>query len=366
MAERELQGVPGLRASDFESNSRDLTTDIVSGGRSLALVDLKTRERLKNIIDDGTPPNTKRAYQSDLRYFWTWCSVIGFSDEPVLPVPPELLIRFITDHLEGMDTEHDREMVDRGVKAFTGKHAITTIDRRMAALSTYHKVKNLDNPCGDPAISQIMSKARKAAARRGYRPKKKKAAVRDILDLMLETCAEGSVKDIRDEALLLFGWSTGGRRRSEIAAARIEDLEPIGDDFIYHLGLSKTNQSGNEDKTVPVAGRAAEALRVWLEAYDLSDGPIFRAVDRHENISETSLNGRSVARIVQDRARLAGLDPKTFGGHSLRSGFITEAGRQGNNLFDAMALSTHKTVQVAAGYHQAGAALLNDTARMAD
>lgn len=355
-----------MRVEDFEGGSRSLTTDVVSGGSSLALIDTKTRERLKNIIEDGTPPNTKRAYASDIQYFWTWCSVIGFSDEPVMPVPPELVIRFVTDHLEGMEPVHDREMQDRGVKAVAGKHAITTIDRRLAALSSYHKVKNLPSPCADPAVSQIMSKARKAAARRGYRPKKKKAVVRDVLDLLLETCSPGRAIDIRDEALLLFGWSTGGRRRSEIAAARIEDLEPVGNDYLYHLGLTKTNQSGDEDKSVPVAGRAAEALRIWLEAFDLSEGPIFRSIDRHENISETSMDGRSVARIVQARARLAGLDPKAFGGHSLRSGFITEAGRRGENLFNAMALSTHKTVQVAAGYHQAGAALLNETARMAD
>ncbi|MTH95074.1 site-specific integrase [Roseibium sp. RKSG952] len=355
-----------LQVEDFEGESRSLTTDVMSGGSSLALIDAKTRERLKNIIEDGTPLNTKRAYASDIRYFWAWCSVIGFSDEPVLPVPPELIIRFITDHLEGMEPEHDQEMIARGVKSVSGKHAITTIDRRLAALSSYHKVKNLPSPCSDPAVSQIMSKARKAAARRGYRPKKKKAAVRDVLDMLLETCAAGRAIDIRDEALLLFGWSTGGRRRSEIASARIEDLEPVGDDFLYHLGLTKTNQSGDEDKTVPVAGRAAEAMRVWLEAFDLSEGPIFRAIDRHENISTTSLDGRSVARIVQARARLAGLDPSSFGGHSLRSGFITEAGRRGSNLFDAMALSTHKTVQIAAGYHQAGASLHNETARMAD
>ena len=36
-------------------------------------------------------------------------------------------------------------------------------------------------------------------------------------------------------------------------------------------------------------------------------------------------------------AALAGYDAREFGGHSLRSGFVTTAGRQGVSLGDAMA-----------------------------
>ena len=66
------------------------------------------------------------------------------------------------------------------------------------------------------------------------------------------------------------------------------------------------------------------------------------------------------------RVAAAGLNSALFGGHSLRSGFLTEAGLQGKNLLEAMALSRHKTMQVAAGYHQSGAALHNEPASLAD
>lgn len=329
-----------------------------------AVLDGRTRERLRRIIDDGTPPNTRRAYESDMRYFWTWASAVGWTDEPVLPVPSEIVARFIVDHLEGLDEEVEREMIERGIKAREGSHSIATIDRRISTLSTFHKTRNLASPCNDAAIAKLMSKARKAAARRGYRPKKKKAVVRDTLQALIATCDKGELIDVRDRALLYFGWASGGRRRSEIATAAFDQVEERGDAFVYHLGLTKTDQEG-EGNTVPVAGKAARALREWLEISGIEEGPLFRAVDRHSNVSSRALCDRSVALIVKKRARLAGLNPAAFGGHSLRSGFLTESGLQGKNLLEAMKLSGHKTMQVAAGYHQAGAALLNETADLA-
>lgn len=335
-------------------------------GRAIsAFIDARTRERLRRIVDDGTPPNTRRAYSSDLRYFWAWCSAIGWTDEPVYPVPPEIVARFVVDHLEGMDEDVDADLVGRGVKARPGRHAINTIDRRVSALSAFHKAKGLPSPAADPVVSKVLSKARKAAARRGEKPRKKKAVVRPMLDLMLDTCSAGTLADLRDAAVLLFGWASGGRRRSEISQADFENLERVGRDYVFHLGLTKTDQEG-EGATVPVAGRAAEALSRWIEAAAITGGPLFRSIDRHGNVSVERLSDRAVALIVKRRARMAQLDPALYAGHSLRSGFLTEAGRQGKNLLEAMALSRHKTVQVAAGYHQAGAALHNEAATLAD
>ena len=76
------------------------------------------------------------------------------------------------------------------------------------------------------------------------------------------------------------------------------------------------------------------------------------------------LTGQGVAMIVKRRAEKAGLNPEEFAGHSLRSGFITETGRQGRSLADAMAMSGHRSTTVALDYHQAGAVILNPCARV--
>lgn len=345
--------------------NQSLDTYRPGGSRELgAFIDNKTRERLRRIIDDGTPPNTKRAYESDMNYFWSWCSAIGWTDEPILPVPPEVIARFVVDHLEGLDEDVETDLIERGVKAGRGVHSMNTIDRRVSTLSSYHKTKGLQSPVNDPLVSQILSKARKASARRGKRVNKKKAVVKRILEQLLEQCASDSMIDKRDRALLLFGWASGGRRRSEIADATMDRLEESEGSFVYHMGITKTDQEG-DGNTVPVSGRAAIAMAEWLDASKVRKGHVFRAVDRHGNVSETRLSDKAIALIVKRHAMKAGLNPAIFSGHSLRSGFLTETGLQGKNLLEAMKLSGHKTMQVAAGYHQSGAALLNETANMA-
>ena len=66
---------------------------------------------------------------------------------------------------------------------------------------------------------------------------------------------------------------------------------------------------------------------------------------------------------MQRRAVLAGLNGD-FAGHSLRSGFITEGGRQGIALPALMALTEHRSVAQAIGYFQAGSAAENPAARI--
>jgi site-specific recombinase XerD len=181
---------------------------------------------------------------------------------------------------------------------------------------------------------------------------------------MLATC-DDSLEGLRDRALLCFGFASGGRRRSEIAAADMRDLRKVGDDgYIYRLEYSKTQQAGvKADSTPdkPILGRSAEALTTWLEAAEIREGAIFRRAWK-DHVGPALLPG-SVAAIVKRRARLAGLEGD-FGAHSLRSGFVTEAGKQGVPLPAVMAMTEHRSVASVIGYFQAGAAEDNPAARL--
>ena len=88
----------------------------------------------------------------------------------------------------------------------------------------------------------------------------------------------------------------------------------------------------------------AKALREWLDAAGIEDGPIFRPIDRGGIVRPSRLTDRSVANIVKAYAERAGFDASAFSGHSLRAGFLTSAAGKGASIFKMMDVSRHKSV----------------------
>jgi integrase len=260
----------------------------------------------------------------------------------------------------------DQALVTSGLKAKLGPWSLATVRHRVAVLSTAHRLKHMTNPCEQSGIRTVLSRASSAAIKRGERPRKKTAITLAELEAMLATC-DDSLEGLRDRALLCFGFASGGRRRSEVAAADLRDLRRIGPQgFIYRLELSKTQQAGvtatsTPDK--PVLDRATLALEAWVAATGITEGAIFRRLWKDR--LGPALSPAAVGEIVQRRARLAGLEGD-FGGHSLRSGFVTEASRQGIPLPAIMAMTEHRAVSSVMGYFRTGGTALNPAARLLD
>jgi hypothetical protein len=53
---------------------------------------------------------------------------------------------------------------------------------------------------------------------------------------------------------------------------------------------------------------------------------------------------------VKQYAKRAGLDPRSFAGHSLRAGFLTSAAEHGASVFKMMEVSRHRSVDTLRGY----------------
>jgi len=83
-------------------------------------------------------------------------------------------------------------------------------------------------------------------------------------------------------------------------------------------------------------------------------------VNRHGRVGGP-LSPRAVAEIVKRCAALVGLDAADFGGHSLRSGFVTSAARAGKTMDAIMRVTGHEDVRTAAGYLR-GATLFDGVA----
>lgn len=326
---------------------------------ALQLLSDKSTTRAFEIIKEYTSDNTHRAHIGDLVYWQAWLSAIGFNF--LMPISEKELITFIVQHAEGLDHSIDEKLVQQGFKNKLGPHKLSTVKRRIASLSIFLEQAKWPNPCHNKEMKQLLNKLTK---KYGSSKPAGKAITKDILDDMIDTCAD-KLLDFRDKALLLFAWGSGGRRRAEVSSADMKDLTKTPDgEFVYTIPHSKTDQEG-KGYTVPVKGRVAKALNDWLTISGITEGPIFRTVKKGGNL-RGALSDTDIYRIVKIRLKKAGYDETQFGAHSLRSGFVTEAGRRGKPLGDVMALTTHKNVGTVMKYYQAGNVVNNSAANLAD
>jgi integrase len=332
-------------------------------------------EAVHELLAEAASANTTRSYDSALRYWAAWFQG-RYGVAIRLPVPEAAVVQFVVDHLPRRNKAGvmawelpetlDAQLIDAGLKKKLGAFKLNTVVHRVAVLSTAHRSHKASNPCEQPAVRHLLARGRRAAVKRGDRPHKKTAITKAELEALLATC-DDSLEGLRDRAILYFGFASGGRRRSEIAAADWRDLHRVqGTDFIYRLEHSKTRQTGTRAKDddtpdKPVLGRAGAALDAWLRAANIPAGPLFRRL-WGERVGP-ALSAKAIAAIVQRRAAQANL-PGDFGGHSLRSGFITEGGRQGIALPALMALTDHRSVKQAMDYFQSGSATTNPAARL--
>ena len=72
--------------------------------------------------------------------------------------------------------------------------------------------------------------------------------------------------------------------------------------------------------------------------------PLFRAVRRGGHIGSRPISGDVVNHVVKRRLAAVGMDPKRFGGHSLRAGFVTQALRSGAPPHEIQPQTGHRSL----------------------
>jgi integrase len=328
---------------------------------------------LKHLAQEGMGENTLRALASDLAYLEGWTMAATGVALP-WPASEGLALKFVAHHLwdpakrktdpqHGMPAGVAAQLRDALLLRSDGPHAPSTVKRRLASWGTLHRWKGQEGPFASPGLRSALRLAVRASVRPRQR-KSKRAVTRDVLDRLLATCSSDQLADTRDLAILLLTFASGGRRRSEVARLRVEQLtdepsvpldprdpkSPALPCLAIQLGRTKTDDADDEGRVLLV-GPPVEALREWLERADIKKGPVFRAIDRWEAIEERALTPQSINLIVKRRCAMAGLDAREFSAHGLRSGYLTEAALRGVTLPEAMQQSQHRSVQQAASYY---------------
>lgn len=378
----------------MSSTTDDFSIDALAGLLPMAARDRLTEaldaaeiDTLAHLAKAGTGANSLRALASDLAYLEAW-SRASTGAPLVWPASEPAVLRFIAHHL--WDENEREKNSDHGMPAAvaealraegrlraSGPHAPATVRRRLALWATLHRWRSVEGPFGNPSIRNALRLSIRAADR--PRGRKSAAAItRDILDQLLATCGRGRAVDLRDRALLLLAFGSGGRRRSEIVRLRVDDLEerdavpvdpstPDGPTLpILALRLRRTKtSSADAGESALVVGRPVESLRVWLEFAKIDSGPVFRRIDKWGTIGAAALDPQSVNAIIKNRCAAADLDPAQYSAHGLRSGYLTEAAREGVPLQEAMQQSQHRSVQQAARYYNEAHIARGRAARLA-
>ena len=283
-------------------------------------------------LQNSKAKNTVRAYKSDFKDFSLFCVQNDFKN---LPSDPKIVSLYLT-HLSTKDIK------------------ISTIKRRLVSIGVIHKMKGHYLDIKHPLIIENLMgiKRRKGTIQKGKKP----LLIRDlkaIIDVINQQKIE-DIKKLRDKTIILIGFS-GGFRRNEIVSLDVDDLEFVYEGVKITVKKSKTDQFGEGFiKALPYFENELYcpviSLKRWLNISKITKGSIFRRFTKGSNLSNNRLTDQTVALLIKEYLKLAGMDSSNYSGHSLRSGFATSAAESGVEERGIMAMTGHKSTEMVRRY----------------
>lgn len=290
------------RFSIHLENTADSQADLVLRNSSTpAETDLITRHR--TFLAAATADNTRRTYRSAIRHFQSWGGM--------LPCDEATIIRYLLAYADSLNPR--------------------TLALRLTALSQWHIHQSFADPAATPTVRKTLA----GITRTHARPKKKAKAlpVEDLERIVMHLAGIDTLKARRDNALLQIGFF-GGYRRSELVSLEVPHIAFEPDGIVVTLNRSKTDQEGTGIiKAIPYGEGTCcpvNALHAWLDAANISSGPLFRPISKWNKIGIDALHAGSVNTILEACAKMAGLNyVPHLSSHSLRRGMATSAWRAG-------------------------------------
>jgi hypothetical protein len=128
-------------------------------------------------------------------------------------------------------------------------------------------------------------------------------------------------------------------------ALDVADIEFTDDGLRVTIRRSKTDQEGQGATIAIIRGGACcpvKAVKAWLDATGISEGPIFRPVRKGDKVRQSRLTAKSVCDLAKSYAGKLGLNTADYGARSLRAGFLTSAARRGASVFKMRDVSRNR------------------------
>ncbi len=279
----------------------------------------------------AVPENTLRAYRTDWKDFEKFCRTYNFAS---LPADPQTVCAYLV--------------------ARSRVHKTSTLRRRLQLIGKIHRIRGLSNPASDERVRKTWRGLLRQLG--SAESQKAPALLRDLQTASLALADD--LAGLRNRAILLLGFA-GAMRRSEIVALDVGSLEQTEEGFVLFIARSKADQLGVGRKigipygqnrhTCPVLATLA-----WIQAAMLTEGALFRKVNRHGRLEGTRLCACSIALIIKRAFEGIGKIPSSFSGHSLRSGLATQAAISGASERSIQNQTGHKSVKTLRRYIRDG------------
>ena len=297
------------------------------------ITDIKVlQDQTLNNLRNSKSNNTIRAYKSDFKDFSVFCAKNSLKS---LPTDSKIVALYLT------------YLSSKGVK-------ISTLKRRLVSLGVIHKLKGHYLDTKHPIIIEnLMGIKRKIGS---FQQGKKPILINQLKSIInvIDNEKTKEIKKIRDKTLILIGFG-GGFRRSELVSIDYNDVEMVPEGVKIVIRRSKTDQFGEGmAKGLPYFTNQNYCpvlhLKKWLELSNIKSGPIFRRFSKSFKLSKNRLTDQSVALLLKNYLKVAGIENKNYSGHSLRSGFATASAESGADERSIMAMTGHKTTQMVRRY----------------
>jgi integrase/recombinase XerC len=267
---------------------------------------------LTDWLNTKRSPHTQRVYQKDIKNF--------LSDTGTE------LGKFLTLDRHGayaLVSRYKGELIKKGIKS-------ATINRRLAAIKS---LIAFSYNCGHCEFMLEAVKGEKLSAYRdttGIDPEAFKRVLGGI--------DRGTVKGIRDYALLILLWSNA-LRRSEVSKASIADFDPVAKTLrIYGKGR------GNNSEIISLGSGTVNAIESWLEARGEHDPDKALFVSVNPGYRDGRLCTQAIYDIVKYRCQSAGIS-KPMSPHRVRHSSITAAlEATGGDVRRVQKLSRHSSL----------------------
>lgn len=261
-------------------------------------------------VKRATSDNTREAYQGDIRHFECWGGK--------LPTDTATVVRYCEAHATTLNPR--------------------TIQRRIVALSQFHRYLGFPDPTQHP----IVGKTIRGIQNTHGKPKDQAAPLllSHIESLVAHLVSVDSLSSKRDIAMITLGFFAALRGR-ELVHIQVEHLTFEADGLTVVLPRSKTDPTGEgQFCAVPRLNSSIcpyQAIQTWQQFSGIQSGFLFPSINRWQQMNIKPMSIHGLNQMLRRWANELDIpEAERVSSHSLRRGMATSASTAGASFKSIM------------------------------